>query len=128
MPYKNKKKAKECHDKWVKDHPEKCLEYEKKWKNKNRTRTQEIRKNIRLKHDYGITLEKYKAMYDEQGGVCAICGLPSHKALSVDHDHKTGKVRGLLCDKCNWLIGHANESIHILSSAIEYLKVYNVIF
>ena len=69
-------------------------------------------------------------MLDDQGGVCAICGKPEIKErtpgvvfhLSVDHVHDTGKIRGLLCCKCNRFIGLAGEDIAILSNAIGYLK------
>ena len=61
---------------------------------------------MNLKYNYGITLAQYDEMFNDQNGVCAICGLPSisHR-LSVDHDHKTGKVRGLLCHPCNMSLG-----------------------
>ena len=63
-----------------------------------------------LKYNYGLTTEQYEKMLEEQNGVCAICKLPetwTHKKtgkvslLSVDHDHETGKIRGLLCRDCN---------------------------
>lgn len=66
-----------------------------------------------LRQTFGITLEDYDQMLDEQNGVCAICGKPETstsrygnvKRLSVDHDHKTGKIRSLLCDICNKNLG-----------------------
>jgi hypothetical protein len=85
----------------------------------------------RLKYKYGITLGDYNRMFEEQNGVCAICGKKesslsnysdSIKHLSVDHNHMTGEVRGLLCDKCNRMIGYANENIKILNNAIRYLE------
>src|SRR5689334_6819967 len=54
-----------------------------------------------LKGTYGITLEEYQAMLEEQEHVCAICGGTDTKRLSVDHCHITEKIRGLLCRKCN---------------------------
>lgn len=57
-----------------------------------------------LKISYGITVEQYNAMFKLQNGNCAICARPQHdfvRALAVDHDHITGKVRGLLCPICN---------------------------
>lgn len=75
-----------------------------------------------LKRDYGISLEEYKAMLDAQGRVCKICEQPDRKALSVDHCHRTGKVRGLLCTRCNNLVGKADEKIPYLENAIKYLK------
>ena len=69
-----------------------------------KTRKAERKKFLRKK--YGITLEEYDQMFEQQGGVCAICGEPQlGKRLSVDHSHTTGKVRGLLCYICNTRLG-----------------------
>lgn len=80
-----------------------------------------------LKYRYGITLEEYEAMYDNQNGKCAICKkdyqLGGSKGLFVDHDHETKEVRGLLCRKCNSAIGQLEECKEILIEAIRYLKL-----
>jgi len=72
---------------------------------------------------YGITWNDYEQMLDEQNGVCAICGSEnkSGKKLYVDHDHYTGKVRGLLCVKCNGGLGFFNDDINIIESARRYI-------
>lgn len=73
---------------------------------------------------YGITAEQYWAIYEIQGGRCYICQRASGKRrrLSVDHDHKTGKVRGLLCSPCNRdVLGHLRDSIEALQRAVTYL-------
>lgn len=82
-----------------------------------------------LMKDYGITQSDYEKMYKEQNGLCNICGKPETSMrqgklvlLSVDHDHCTGQVRGLLCRMCNTLLGCADDDIDILLSCIEYLK------
>lgn len=67
-------------------------------------------KRIRLKSNlkvYNLTLEQYDQMFEDQNGVCAICGGINYggRRLVVDHDHKTGKVRGLLCHHCNMCLG-----------------------
>ena len=76
---------------------------------------------------YGITEEDYDRMYKEQKGVCAICKKPETRQskgkttlLCVDHDHETGKVRGLLCHRCNTVIGMFTD-ITLLDSAKVYL-------
>ena len=78
------------------------------------------------KRNYGVTREHYMAMLARQGGVCAICGAkPSsctHGHLVVDHDHKTGAVRGLLCDHCNKGLGGARDKTAHLSRMIHYLR------
>ena len=77
-----------------------------------------------LRKEYGISLEKYNEMIILQNNLCAICCKPESrkKRLSVDHCHKTGKVRGLLCDKCNNGIARFNEDIQVLKNAIKYLS------
>lgn len=80
---------------------------------------------------YGLTETQYLDMLAAQGGVCAICyqserfidsrtGEP--RRLAVDHDHETGKVRGLLCGRCNRTLGHMNEDVDSLIRAAEYLR------
>jgi hypothetical protein len=78
-------------------------------------------RNTDLKAKYGITIADYEAMYERQGGKCAICGTAEEK-LVVDHNHQTGKVRELLCHLCNAMIGCAREDIAILVSAVAYLQ------
>lgn len=70
---------------------------------------------------YGITPEDYDRMYADQGGRCDICWQPD-ESLHVDHDHVTGRVRALLCGKCNRMIGLANEDPAILGRAVSYLQ------
>jgi hypothetical protein len=85
-------------------------------------------KSKRLMDLYGITIEDWNEMYDAQGGKCAICGAfgTRDKGLYVDHSHKTNKVRALLCQNCNALIGHAFELPERLLAAISYLQQHNV--
>jgi hypothetical protein len=71
---------------------------------------------------YGITLEEYNRLFVVQNGQCAICGNPQEKSLDVDHCHKTNKVRGLLCRKCNLGIGFMQDNPEICKKASEYLK------
>ena len=84
-----------------------------------------------LRRTFGITLEDYDEMLKAQGGVCAICrcqetatrkGIPKH--LAVDHDHDTGKIRGLLCQLCNQIIGRAKENKDRLKAALAYLEAH----
>lgn len=77
-----------------------------------------------LKSRYGITLADHDKMLEEQNGMCALCGKPpySSRSLSVDHDHATGAIRGLVHQKCNTVIGLAQDSIEYLEKAISYLR------
>lgn len=84
--------------------------------------------------NYGITPDLYNKMFLEQKGLCAICNQKEKRKskwkgeiflLSVDHDHKTGKVRELLCASCNLIIGNINESIETCQGMIRYFKKHN---
>lgn len=76
---------------------------------------------------YNLPIEEYDRMVKEQRGKCAICGQEqtTKSRLFVDHDHNTGKVRGLLCDCCNFGIGHFQDDPLLLEIAIEYLRGHN---
>lgn len=81
-----------------------------------------------LKHKYGITVEEYDQMLKIQNGRCAICDVSSHETktgkshLAVDHDHKTGRVRALLCSHCNAGLGAFRDDTVVLNKAVEYLN------
>lgn len=77
---------------------------------------------------YGITVEDYNEMFEAQQGCCEICGRHQsevNRTFDVDHNHETGKVRGLLCFDCNRGLGCVKENTTILAKAIEYLNKYN---
>jgi len=80
----------------------------------------------RLRVAYGLSIEDWNRLYDEQGGRCAICQRldgDEVQDLHVDHDHKTGVVRGLLCRSCNRGVGYLGDDADRLDAAIEYLMV-----
>lgn len=65
-------------------------------------------------------------MLEKQNGVCAICGhKDKKKSLAVDHDHKTGKIRGLLCGRCNPALGFIQESTELIKQLLKYLNYHN---
>jgi len=78
-----------------------------------------------LKCKYVLTVEQYENMIMRQKGLCAICGMKMEKPF-VDHDHKTGLVRALLCIQCNGVIGHARDNVVILKRAIDYLTAHSI--
>ena len=86
-----------------------------------RARSNHVKKQYKLKK-YGIGPVEYKMMRDSQKECCAICKERFTETPHVDHDHATGKVRSILCRRCNHTIGHARDDISILASAIEYLR------
>lgn len=92
-------------------------------------------KNKILLREFGINLETYQAMHKKQDGRCMICGesetaLSCRKNrtrdLSVDHCHESGKIRGLLCSKCNIGLGNFRDDILLLGRAMEYLATAGV--
>lgn len=88
-------------------------------------------RNRSIKKKYGLSFEKYQEMFLSQNGKCKICHCPETdvdkrnltlKFLAVDHCHTTGKVRGLLCRKCNIALGIINENTETLKNMINYIK------
>jgi hypothetical protein len=92
------------------------------WKKKNPEKVL----NKRYLERYGITYEQYKEMLKEQNHKCYICGTDEvdsrNGKLCVDHCHKTGQVRKLLCHNCNCGLGHFSDSVDTLTAALDYLK------
>jgi hypothetical protein len=114
--------VKEAFDAWKVKTGHKSTAAARRWRLKNpeRNKVHDLSKRLRIK--YGLTIDQYNQMIRAQNGQCAICCVKS--ALCVDHCHKNGNVRELLCNSCNTLLGHAKESEDILRSAIEYLKKF----
>ncbi|MGR6923085.1 endonuclease VII domain-containing protein [[Actinomadura] parvosata] len=108
-----------------------CDEMSRKWAKDNAERVRENRRRMTLFRTYGLMPHEYLLLLEQQGGVCAICrqGEPRQPGrtralfwLAVDHCHKTGAVRGLLCQKCNSAIGLLNDDPELLLRANSYLK------
>ncbi len=96
------------------------------WSGKRKLRSlsqqkKDRKRNAVLMRTYGISLDDYKKIHSNQTGRCAIC-LNNLEKLHVDHCHITGKVRGLLCQKCNTVLGLVKEDAIVLKSVIDYLK------
>lgn len=120
----NKERRKEyLHEHYIKN-KSKYSTLSKKRYLKNKDSIRRKQKIYLLKVKYNLTNDEYKKMKKDQHNECYICNrkLP----LKIDHDHKTGKVRKLLCNNCNLLIGLCNESISILENSILYLKRHNL--
>jgi hypothetical protein len=95
--------------------------YNRKWRRYNADKA----RDSKMRREFGIGLKEYYIMFYEQEGCCAICGKPQSEfksSLAVDHNHKTGAIRGLLCWRCNFVLGDALDDIEILASAIKYLQ------
>lgn len=107
------------------EYRERARLYASAWRDANPDR----RKGLDLRR-HGLSLGQYRAMDDAQDGVCAICARPESRRhqsgrivqLSVDHDHATGRVRGLLCRECNIALGWFGDDPFRVLAAFDYLK------
>lgn len=110
----------ENHVEYRKKNPNKVKENNVKYSKlyKDRQRGYDIKRN------YGITLEECTKMWHIQNNSCAICmkNIKPGVGSAIDHNHKTGEIRGLLCQKCNAGLGMFDDNILILSNAISYIK------
>jgi hypothetical protein len=79
-------------------------------------------RNNNLRATYGITLQEWNTLFELQGKCCAICKCGDAAKWTTDHNHTSGKVRGILCQPCNSGIGMFRENATVLFNAIEYLK------
>ena len=78
-----------------------------------------------LKKIYKITEEEYFSLLEKQENKCLICSKDISEKRHLDHCHRTGKVRGLLCPRCNWGLGKFKDSIEVLEKAVDYLEKHN---
>lgn len=112
-------------------HPSQTAEYRRLYAQARREKFPRDHRNYGFKNRYGIGYDEYQAMQRAQGGVCLICKKPetslnqhTHEArlLSVDHCHDTGKIRGLLCKRCNTGIGAFEEDPELMKAAVRYIR------
>jgi hypothetical protein len=136
----------EKHRKWNRDYYKKnkekigeehCVYYQKNKKRikanmvEYRKRNPDFSKISNLRIFYGLTLDEYNQILIEQEWKCKICGIeliikgPRVTQPHIDHDHKTKKIRGILCSNCNHLLGHGKDNIDIIKKAIIYLERNN---
>jgi len=83
------------------------------------------REDAIMRRQYGISMEEFDELLEFQGGGCAICSKPIdelRRRMNIDHDHKNGKVRGILCSGCNTGLGHLGDNIEGLKKALYYLE------
>jgi hypothetical protein len=137
---KNKESIDKVNKKYYAEHKEEQTEYKRNWYLKNQERRKlraseiyhskgiSVKRQNNLMANYNLSLEGYNKLFQVQSGCCAICKRHQSefkKALCVDHDHKTGKIRGLLCQKCNQGLGLFNDNVLLLREAILFLEITN---
>ena len=113
-----------------------CIACSKEYNHRyHRVKTPEQKRRNTLITSHGVTWEDYLAVLALQNNSCAIC----HRKLNatgdrftrvdagyIDHNHETGKLRGILCNTCNLLLGHCKDSIEILKNAVTYLEIHRL--
>lgn len=140
----NKDKIRAQKKKWAEANREKASAYTAKWRAANPARYKEssersaekwraanpekyasMVKSIQLKSRYGTTQLQVDALFEKQRGLCGICNKPlplKGSGRHLDHDHVTAKLRGFLCRTCNLGLGHFQDSLELLMSALRYLQ------
>jgi hypothetical protein len=144
---KNREAIRAYHKKWREAHPDNLKRYHENCRDSGKRaaydashkgRISELNKiryrknphhfkNKRLKQEYGVTWEWYKAQLDMQGGCCAVCGADptcQKKMFAVDHDHQTGQVRGIICSRCNVVLDRFDKVPDFAAKAEAYLGQY----
>ena len=125
-------KCKNCYILYSREYENRKYVKQRRRKRNKTTKRRNYQRDYMLKRKYGISLDEYNKILKEQNGVCAICGqqeraMSKHgvlNTLAVDHDHETGKVRGLLCYSCNVKLGYL-ENIDFMLKAKLYLAKNN---
>ena len=123
---RNSKQRVEYNRKWATNNRKKHLTLKRKWRLSNPEKHHNSTRKSFLERTYSISVEVYKEMLEHQQGCCAICRTDSpddkRKYFCVDHDHTTGKVRGLLCNNCNRALGLFGDNADTTLRATNYLK------
>lgn len=120
---KNKETLNKKRAEWVSQNQDKLKTLKTKWYQENKEKSAESSRRSQLRRLYGLTPEQRDELLLAQGSRCALCrsDTPYGKGWHVDHDHKTGKVRGILCGHCNLMLGYARDNPSTLRAAIQYL-------
>lgn len=121
----NKIKANERSHSWYIKNVDKVNEYNRQWRARNPEKAKLSHRKSCLKRNYEITIEEYNQLWKLQNGLCSICNLPEKNKINclvVDHNHTTGKIRGLLCNKCNTGLGMFEENYINIVNASNYIN------
>jgi hypothetical protein len=116
---KNKAKVYAATRKWILANKERWEESRHKYL---KSKPKEYHRNRVMKCRYGVDIEWFKAQLDRQGFSCLICKGGLDMSSHIDHDHESGKVRGILCRRCNMGIGSFEEDVVVMANAIAYLE------
>lgn len=119
---KTKEAHKERSRKWREANRERRKVYEKEYYERNKNKARQYDWEYQLRTRYNMTKEEYETILLSQNNCCAICKGKCTRKFAVDHDHDTGKIRGLLCNKCNRGLGLFLDNPSFLEEAASYLR------
>ena len=125
MAYKNPEDKRANGLRYRAEHREEIKAKGKAWRLANKERQTDYYRRRNLRQRFGMTLEQYNQMFQEQNGCCLTCGVHQSEVkhvFHVDHNHETGKVRGILCFRCNAALGNLGDNVDTLKAMIKYLE------
>jgi recombination endonuclease VII len=135
MPYKDELERKRYQHEYYLDNKQSVIDSTLEWRKNNPGKVKTYKRKgydrNRRFYLYRLTQEEYHKMIADQNNLCAICGEPESgkdnrtgevRALSIDHDHETGRIRKLLCRRCNTGLGNFRDSVPLLQKVIAYLN------
>jgi len=130
--YNQSPRGKEKREDWVEKNKNLVEKYKELYRLRDLANPEQKKENnhkYRIQYEYKMSKEEYDQLFKDQNGQCAICKTEKPykkdgKSFAVDHDHKSGEIRGLLCSNCNSGLGHFKDDPSLLQSAIDYLGKY----
>jgi hypothetical protein len=136
MPYKDPERQRKFYQKPdVADRHRECgRERHAKLSPREKLRKSDLMREGNLRREYGLSVKEYDRRFFEQGGICAVCCRPETtrslngrvRRLAVDHDHRTGAIRGLLCGMCNRTLGYFDENRSVFLAMVDYLDKHKI--
>lgn len=124
----HREELKAYHQAWYQENKERVRLRNLEYRKKNREKYRAAHRARQIRGRYGIEAEEFDRLMIEQQGLCKIChvqmviGGLDHDSVCIDHDHETGRVRGLLCHRCNLGLGGFRDKMALVQAALDYLK------
>lgn len=114
-------------EQWYQKHKQTIIANARKWHFANPEKRAKIMRKLHYRNRYGITIGDYDRIFQQQNGRCIICGKHQtefNRRLDIDHNHQTGKIRGLVCKGCNYYIGQVEKGYSKQGKYYEIVKNY----
>jgi len=125
-PIRVRKLGNKSQQKYCKNHPERVRKILRKYYKTHLEQSKKRGRKSHFKRNYNLTFKQFKKMLKKQDYKCVLCKIKHTKKqrLQVDHNHKTGKIRGLLCASCNKMLGFGYDIVKTFKNAVKYLLIY----